>query len=174
MKTPVHTFSTDNQEVIESFNLEDSDDLIGAMKNLIDGKHPGLLTTVDEDGRPRARWMSTFALEQFPHIYTLTAPHSRKLAQIAKNVRVNWTFSNDNLSLILNLSGIARELTKPKDIKRVWKMVEDKSHAYFLKNFSEKPGFVVLETTVIEVECCIPQSGMRWSVEVKALRGSDK
>jgi general stress protein 26 len=140
------------------------------MKSLIDGKHPGLLTTVDADNRPHARWMATFAFEEFPYIYTLTAPDSRKLEHISENPRVEWVFSHQNLSLILNLSGAARKLTRAADIKRVWRMVEDKSHAYFLKNFREQPGFAVLETLVTRVECTVPRSGFRWSVDVDSLQ----
>lgn len=174
MKNPVYPLSTWNPSSVESFNLEDSDDLIGVMKNLIDGNHPGLLTTVDERNRPHARWMATFAFEKFPHIYTLTSPQSRKLAHIARNPYVDWTFSNQDLSLILNLSGTAQALTKIAAIKRAWRMVEDKSHAYFLNNFNEKPGFAVLETVVTGMECCIPQSGFRWSADVDSLKPATK
>lgn len=170
MKRLVYPLSTWKPEPAESFSLEDSDDLIGVMRNLIDGRHPGMLATVDERGRPRARWMATMAFERFPHIHTLTAPGSRKLAHIARTPHVNWTFSNQDLSLILNLSGTARVLTERAAIRRIWKMIEDKSHAYFLTNFREKPGFAVLETTVTEIECCIPQSGFRWSVDIESLK----
>lgn len=172
MKNPVYPLSTWNPKSIESFSLEDSDDLIGVIKNLIDGNHPGLLATVDEKNRPHARWMATFAFEQFPHIYTLTAPKSRKLAHIAFNPSVEWVFSNQDLSLILTLSGTARVLTETAAIKKAWRMVEDKSHAYFLNNFNEKPGFAVLETTVTEIACCIPQSGFRWAIDVDSLKPS--
>lgn len=172
MKTPVYPLSTWKPETLESFSMEDSDDLAGLMRNLIDGQHPGLLTTVDERGHPRARWMATFAFERFPHIHTLTSPDSRKLAQIAETPYVNWTFSNQDLSLILNLSGTARVVTDKMLIRRVWRQIQDKSHAYFLNNFREKPGFVVLETTVTEIECCLPQSGFRWTEDVTSFRPS--
>jgi general stress protein 26 len=170
MKKVIYPLATRQSGSGETFNPEDCDDILGVMKSLIDGNHPGLLTTVDEKNHPHARWMATFAFEQFPHIYTLTAPDSRKLGHIGRNSHVEWVFSNENLSLVLNLSGEARTLAKAAEIKKIWRMVEDKSHAYFLKNFRERPGFAVVETLVTRVECTIPRFGYRWSVHIEALR----
>jgi general stress protein 26 len=170
MKKVIYPLSCWQEESDGTFNPEDCDDVIGVMKSLIDGNHPGLLTTVDEANRPHARWMATFAFEQFPHIYTLTSPDSRKLGHIGRNPHVEWVFSSQNLGIVLNLSGEARILTKAAEIKKIWRMVEDKSHAYFLKNFRERPGFTVVETLVTRIECTIPRFGYRWSVDVETLR----
>jgi general stress protein 26 len=170
MKTPIYPLPSYRAEDSSSFSLDDCDDVLGLLKALIDGSHPGLLTTVDEANHPHARWMATLAFDNFPFVYSLTARKSRKLAHIAKNPYVDWTFSNENLSLVLNLSGIAKALSEPAQIKKVWRLVKDKSHAYFLDNFSENPEFVALETTVTGIECCIPQSGLRWSVEADSLK----
>ena len=63
----------------ESFDIEDSEDIIGLAKNLVNGRHAGILSTVDESGRPQVRWMSTLAFNKFPVFFTLTAPDSRKV-----------------------------------------------------------------------------------------------
>lgn len=170
MKKVIYPLSNWQEESDGTFNPEDCDDVLGVMKSLIDSHHPGLLTTVDEENHPHARWMATFAFEQFPHIYTLTAPDSRKLVHISRNPHVEWVFSSQNLGIVLNLSGEARTLTKTAEVKKIWRMVEDKSHAYFLKNFRERPGFTVLETLVTKVECTIPRFGYRWGVDVEALQ----
>lgn len=170
MKKPVYPLPSYRAEDSSSFSLDECDDVMEVLKALIDGSHPGLLATVDQANRPHARWMATLAFDKFPFIYTLTARKSRKLAHIAKNPHVDWIFSNENLSLILNLSGTAKALIEPAAIKKVWRLVKDKSHTYFLDNFSENPEFVALETTVTDIECCIPQSGLRWSVDRDSLK----
>jgi general stress protein 26 len=169
MKHPVYPFPVTDPKLAETFSLEDSDDIENIAKHLIDGNHPGVLTTVDSIGRPHARWMSTLAFKDFPRIYTLTGPASRKIADIMVHPLVNWMFSNQDLTLILNLSGHAHVVSDMSEIKRVWASIEDKSHAYFLKNFGGSGGCAVLQTTVDKIECCIPQSNLSWSMNLDTL-----
>jgi len=167
MKEPIFPLSDWTQPTSGSFDFENCDDVLGAARELIDGNHPGILTTVDEKGRPHARWMASLDFEDFPHIYTLTAPHSRKLKHIVSNPIVEWMFSNQDLSFIINLSGLAATITDTSMLKRIWRSVEDKSHAYFLNNFTERPGVAVIQTTVTEITCCLPQSNLTWSMEAR-------
>ena len=148
----------------ESFDIDDSEDILGLVKGLVNGHHPGILCTVDAQGSPAVRWMSTLAFDEFPVFYTLTSPTSRKVAQIQAHPAVNWMFSNADRSLILNLRGHARVLTETRTLKRVWKQVEDKSHAYFLQRYAKGPGFLVIETTVDAIECTSPQNGLKFAV----------
>lgn len=169
MITPKFPLIPGSLAPVDSFDLEDCEDLEAIAKKLIDGHHPGVLTTVDSMGRPHSRWMTTMSFDDFPHIYTLTSAKSRKLAHIADHPFVNWMFSNQDLTLILNLMGHAQIFTDSKAIKSVWKKAKDRSHAYFLSNFGEQSGCAVLETTVDQIECCIPKSNLRWSVDIAAL-----
>ncbi len=153
----------------DSFDIEDSEDILGLARTLIDGRHLGILATVDASGVPELRWMSTLALDEFPIIYTLTSPESRKIEQIAKHPAVTWMFSNHDLTLILNLFGKARVLSDTQTLDRVWKKVRDKQHAYFLKEYSDSPGVAVIETTVESVECSSPRNGLRFSLQPKDL-----
>jgi general stress protein 26 len=148
----------------DTFDLEDSDDIIGIAKSLVNGRHPGILCTVDRDGKPHARWMSTFAFDDFPVFHTLTAPNSRKVIEIKERPDVNWMFSNHDMSLILNLTGKARVLADTRTCKRIWKKAKDKSHIYFLDQFGKSPGFVVLETKVDSIECTSPRNSLRFAV----------
>ncbi|EDY19066.1 pyridoxamine 5'-phosphate oxidase-related FMN-binding [Chthoniobacter flavus Ellin428] len=153
----------------DSFDIEDSDDIIGVAKGLVDGRHFGVLSTINQDGKPEVRWMSTLSFDDFPRFYTLTHPHSRKVEQIKHHPSVNWMFSNHNLSLILNLIGRARVLTDTPTLKRVWQKIEDKSHAYFLKQYAKAPGFVVIETTVEVIECTSPCNALHFTVSPELL-----
>ena len=135
--------------------------LLTEAKTLIDGTHPGVLCSADDNGTPQVRWMATFSFDEFPIFYALTGANSRKSGQIVRCPQVNWMFSNADLSLILNLVGTARVLTDTPTLKRVWQQVEDKSQAYFLNQYIKGAGFVVIETTVQRIECTSPQSAGR-------------
>jgi general stress protein 26 len=149
----------------DNFEFEDADDIIGIAKSVVDGHHPGILATVDEDGKPAVRWMSTLSFDQFPIFYTLTRPDSRKVAQIEKTPVVNWMFSNHNRTLILNLIGRARVLKDTPTLKRVWQKVVDKSLPYFMDQYAKGLGFVVIETRVEVIECTSPKSALCFKIE---------
>jgi general stress protein 26 len=166
---PITAMNTAPEIDSDSFDIEDSDDIIGLAKTLVDGRHPGLLCTVNLEGKPEVRWMSTLSFDDFPIIHTLTGPDSRKVAEIKQRPDVNWMFSNHDRSLILNLIGRARVITDTPTLKRVWKQVEDKSHAYFLDQYAKGPGFVVIETTVEAIECTSPKNGFRFAVKPSEL-----
>jgi general stress protein 26 len=150
--------------------LQNKGQIVALARELIHRRQTGILTTIDESGKPGARWMSTLSFDEFPVFYALTGPDSRKVAQIERHPEVNWMFFNENLSLVLNLIGRARILRDTPTLKRVWQQVEDKSHAYFLNQYAKGPGFVVIETTVAAVECTLPQDASCVSIDCGALR----
>jgi general stress protein 26 len=156
----------------DCFNIGDSDNIIGAAKRLVDGHHFGVLSTVDQNGNPEVRWMSTLSFDDFPRFYTLTHPHSRKVEQIKRHPEVNWMFSNHDLSLILNLIGKARVLTDTPTLKRVWQKIENKSHAYFLQHYAKAPGFVIIETNVEVIECTSPRNALHFTISPELLARS--
>jgi general stress protein 26 len=153
---------------IESLGFEDGDDVVSMIKRLADGRLAGILGTVDQDGKPEVRWMSTLAFDEFPNVYTLTAPDSRKVRQIKQHPDVNWLFFDDDKTLTVNLIGKALVLTDTPTLKRIWRQVEDKSHAYFLNQYSKGPGFVVIKTTIESIECSWPKHARRLVVKPSA------
>jgi general stress protein 26 len=153
-----------------ALDFEDRTALIEAARELADGEHPGVLTTVDGAGNPHARWMATIGMEDFPDLYTLTGPSSGKVEHIARNPNVEWMFTDEDRTLVLNLPGKAELVTDIPSIKRIWRSIRDKEHAYFLENFAEKPGFAVLKTEVRKVFCSVPRSNFWCQIELDALR----
>jgi general stress protein 26 len=147
----------------ESFSLEDSDDIFGIARQLIDGRHFGVLTTVDSDGAPHARWMATMTFEHFPRVITLTSAGSSKVKHIRANQHVDWLFANDDFTLVLNLKGRARVFTDTVSIKRAWKAIKDKSHAYFLNNMAGDQEIAVIETVIERIDYTSAQNGLRFT-----------
>lgn len=146
-------------------DLIEKKNVIGLVKTLVEAGLPAVLSTVDQNGNPQLRWMSTLSFEEFPIFYSLAAPESRKVAQIKQHPNVNWMFSNHDLSLIVNLIGRARILEDTTTLKRIWKQIKDKSRTYFLDQYVKGPGFVVIETTVEVIECCSPENAQQFEIE---------
>jgi len=131
-------------------------------KRLADGNRPGALATVDRDGVPHLRWMSTLSLVEFPHLYALTSPTSRKVAHIRDNPKVSWMFTTEGSSMVINLSGKATVVTDKNAINRIWRVIENKSNAFFLSLDTAADGVAVIETLIEDVECVVPRYDLHY------------
>lgn len=149
--------------------------VVDLAKKLADGKRPGILATVDEQGMPHMRWMATLSLHDWPLLYTITSPASRKIRHIVKNPQVSWMFSNEEMNVIVNIRGKAQMTNDSSKMQRIWKLLEDKSKAYFLSIASDGPGFAVIETEIQDIDCIVPKYDIKFQVHSvdlgTALRG---
>jgi len=136
--------------------------VIKLAKQLGDGSKPGVLATVDADGMPHVRWMSTLSLQEFPKLYAMTSPASRKLDHIRANPNVTWMFTTEGSSMVVNLSGKATVVTDQSAINRIWRMIDNKSNAFFLSLNTETEGVAVIETVIEDVECVVPRYDLHY------------
>lgn len=132
-------------------------------RQLADGRRPGLLATIDAAGTPQMRWMQTLSLDEFPHLYALCSPSSRKVGQIRANPRVSWIFTSESGDMVVNLSGRANIVVDPAEINRVWRLIEKKENAYFLDLKASVDGVAVIDTLVDEVICSVPKYGLHYT-----------
>ena len=139
--------------------------VIDLAKKLAGGERPGVLATVDEQGMPHMRWMATLSLRDLPLLYTITSPASRKVQHIKRHPGVSWMFSNVEMSIIINLRGKARISSDVGKMQRVWELLEDKSKAYFLSIAADRPGFVVIETKIEDIDCILPKYDIKFQVQ---------
>jgi general stress protein 26 len=146
--------------------------VVDLAKRLADGKRPGVLATVDETGRPHVRWMATLSLEEFPLLYTITSPLSRKIEHISHNPEVSWMFASEDMTTLINISGKARVTEDVAKRNHLWKLLEDKSKAYFLSIATDGPGFAVIETEIENIECVIPKYDFRFVAHQEDLDSS--
>lgn len=136
--------------------------VIHLAKQLADGNRPGVLATVDREGRPHLRWMATLSLQEFPLLYALTSPASRKVEHIRANPKVNWMFTTEGSSMVINLSGTATVVEDKNIVNRIWRIIENKSNAYFLSLESETEGIAVIETLIEDMECVVPRYDLHY------------
>ena len=157
MKTSSDPFKSPSKEAAKHAEY-----VIDLAKKLASGERPGVLATVDEQGMPHMRWMATLSLHDWPLLYTITSPTSRKIQHIKRQPRVSWMFSNDELNIIINIRGTARIVDDVGKMQRVWKLLEDKSKAYFLSIAADGEGYAVIETEIEDVECLLPKYDIRF------------
>ncbi len=136
--------------------------VISLAKRLADGNRPGVLATVDREGRPHVRWMSTLSLLEFPNLYAITSPTSRKVEHIRANPKVTWMFTTEGSSMVINLSGTATIVSDKNDINRLWRVIENKSNAFFLSLDSTSDGIAVIETVIEDMECVVPRYDLHY------------
>jgi general stress protein 26 len=136
--------------------------VVDLAKKLADGTRPGVLATVDEHGMPHVRWMATLSLRDWPLLYTITSPTSRKVEHIRNNPNVSWMFSNEEMNVIVNIRGKARIADDFGKMQHVWKLLEDKSKAYFLSIAADGPGFAVIETEIEDIDCIVPKYDIKF------------
>ena len=136
--------------------------VIDLAKKLADGTRPGVLATVDEHGMPHVRWMATLSLRDWPLLYTITSPASRKVQHIKRHPGVSWMFSNEEMNIIINLRGKARITSDVGKMQQVWNLLEDKSKAYFLSIAADGRGFAAIETEIEEIDCILPKYDIKF------------
>ncbi len=148
--------------------------VIDLAKKLADGRRPGVLATVDDKGMPHVRWMATLSLRDWPLLYTITSPASRKVQHIKRHPSVSWMFSNEELNIIINIRGKARIVTDPGKMQQVWKLLEDKSKAYFLSIATDGAGFAVIETEIEDIDCILPKYDIKFRAHGADLGSSSR
>lgn len=120
----------------------------------------GLLTTVDFDGCPHARWMgSAIAEGGLRRVYTLTGKGSRKCEHLERNPLVSWTFSTPDYSDVVTLEGRAGVLSAPIVSQHVWDRLVACAKAYCMSVLSndDTVEFVSIETQVERIEYLSPR-----------------
>lgn len=82
--------------------------------SVLDESKTGILTTIDAEGKPHARWMTPVLLDQWPDaVFAVTSPEFPKIAQLNKNPQVEWMIQTRSLDQIINVRGGSTCLTIP-------------------------------------------------------------
>lgn len=116
----------------------------------------GMLITVDETGRPHARWMGATTSHGLARLRTLTARGSRKLNEIRANGRVTWVFTSPDFGHVVTLEGEATIIDDPRVLAEAWDSLRDIGRSYPIGPLSgDDLEMTVIETVVTrcEVRC---------------------
>ncbi len=139
-------------------------ELMRKLESVIDRAKAGVLTTVDEQGHPQARWMTPSVLRGRPEaLYAVTSPHSSKVAHLRANPDASWLIQTPSLTEVLTLHGVVNVIDNPALNAEVLELIGDRLRVFWKVN-PERMEIVVLETVLREAEYFLPMRGSRETI----------
>ena len=129
------------------------------LDSLIADAQTGILATVDENGRPKMRWMTPTTLkDRQGFIYSVAAKSSKKIDELNKNPRVEWMIQSRALDRIINIKGYVNIIDNPSMRTEILDAIGRRLNVFWKINF-EDTEFVVLETVLEEAVYFEPMKG---------------
>ena len=124
--------------------MSETPELVREIIEAVDGLH--VLATVDEEGRPRMRWMG--ALLEDSHkpwtFYLVCGVDSNKMHEIAQNPNAQLLFSQMDPWKVASLSGTAEAVDTPELRQLLWDSIPAMAN-YF--SGVEDPGMGIIRFT---------------------------
>jgi len=96
------------------------DSLLTLARTIIDSAQCRILITVDENGKPQSRTMSTFPPDEDMIIWLGTNPRSRKVKQIKNNPNVMVYYYDTKGASYVSVAGHARIVNDPEKKAYYW------------------------------------------------------
>lgn len=129
------------------------------IEDLLDEARAAVLTGIDLEGKPFARWMTPVTLkDRQGAIYAVTSPGSPKLKRLEQNPCVEWLIQPPSLREILTLQGKVNVLTAPSIRGEVMQKLAGRLNVFW-KVSLDRTDFVVLETIVCQGSYFVPMRG---------------
>ncbi len=136
-------------------------ELTGKLEKLLFVSKVGLLTSVDQEGYPRSRWMTPALVKGRPeYLYAVTATDSAKAAQIKAHPRVEWTFQSKLLDEILSVTGTATVIVDPGLQAEVLEAIGPNLQVFWRMS-QDSRKMVVIETRLEEINYFAPLESIK-------------
>ncbi len=141
--------------------------LLNLTEELLEEAKAGLLTTVDEGGNPRVRWMTPARLKWRPGaIYCFTRPDSAKIRHLEQHPGVEWLIQNKSLTKLVTLRGTVNIVDNPALKNEVLDTLGGRLEMFWKADL-KRTEFVVLETELEEGIYYEPMKGRQERVNLK-------
>jgi general stress protein 26 len=132
------------------------DSILTVARSIIDSAQCRILITVDESGKPQARTMSVFPIEDNMVIWLGTSTRSRKVKQIKNNPNVMVYYYDTKGHSYVSIAGKARLVNDP----------EKKAH-YWNKGWTRyypdpEKDYILIEVTPKRLEICSYKYKLFW------------
>ncbi len=140
--------------------------LFDVMERLIEESKVAILANVDQQGRPRMRWMSPAVIRgQSGCLYALTAPDFAKTSQLQQQPAVEWMIQGPALREMLRVRGTVELIDNPALKSDVLEALGGKLGAFWRSN-PDPSNMIVLETIIEELVYYQPMKDQRHEVRV--------
>lgn len=126
-----------------------NESVMGKVRDLAGEVGVGVFITIDEEGKPRSRWMTPVFLSRLGGaLYAVTSKDSRKVRHLAANPNVSWLFQTKSLNKIGTLTGRAEVVRDPSLSAEVLEAIGP--HLEVLWTYMGDPKKLVVVETIIE------------------------
>ena len=123
-------------------------ELMDSVESILRSVRAAVLTTVDQNGWPRARWMVPTLLPGHDGaLYAVTSPRFGKVHDLQRHPEAEWMVQTLSLNQVINLKGRINILDTPTLKARIMEAIGNRLHAYW-KLSSDETDFLLLETIV--------------------------
>jgi len=132
------------------------DSLLSIARTIIDSSRSRTLITVDENGKPQARTMHVFPLEENMVLWLGTNINSRKVKQIKNNPNVMVFFYDTKGRSYVSIGGQARIVNDPDKKSYYWK-------DYWTRFYTDpEKDYTLIEVTPERLEICSFEYELFW------------
>jgi len=134
-------------------------EFFNCLDSLIADAQTAILATVDENGRPKMRWMTPTTLkDRQGFIYSVAAKDSKKIGELNKNPKVEWMIQSKALDRIINIKGYINIIDNPSMKTEILQTIGRRLNVFWKINL-QNTEFVVLETVLEEAVYFEPMKG---------------
>lgn len=134
-------------------------DFLEKLSAILDESRTGVLTTVDVEGRPHARWMTPALLKgRGGALYCVTSPRSDKAADLGVNPEAEWLIQTPTLNEIVIARGPVNTIDNPALRTELLDVIGRRLTVFWRVN-PQAVDLVVLETVIREGEYFRPMAG---------------
>jgi general stress protein 26 len=142
----------------------DKNELLQKLEQIIDEVKTAVLATVDNDGKPKMRWVTPAIIRgRTGALYTVTSPRAAKVKQVKSNPNVQWLFQTRALDRIITIEGKVNVVDNPSIRSEVLEIVGPRLRAFWKINMDER-DLLVLETIIEKAVFYIPMKGKKEAV----------
>jgi general stress protein 26 len=132
---------------------------------LIEDSRAGVLSTVNADGFPAARWMTPAILKDRPNeLFCVTCPGTQKAMDLGEKPHAHWTIQNRTLTQVVTVTGKVNILDNPAIKAEIMEAIGHRLEVFWKANCDQK-DFVVLETVIEEATYFRPMQGTKETVK---------
>ncbi len=135
---------------------EAAEEIRQILNDLLKVHHEGILSSVDELGRPHSAWMGVLCSHDYQYLITVTSPDSDKVANVRKNPHVEWMLASADRLKIMYFEGVAETVMDEQLKEQYIQMVPPESRQFFMKYYHNTGEYVVIRTRIDHVVYCMP------------------
>jgi len=139
-------------------------ELLNKLEQILEDAKAGIMSTIDQNGHPRMRWMTPATIKGRPGVlFTVTCPYFSKISHLKAHPEVEWMLQTRSLDQIINIKGKVNILDNPAIKAEILEAIGSRL-TVFWSNHCDSSDFIVLETVIEEATYFLPMKGWKETI----------